>query len=112
MFMRMARAKLTPLQMRLLVEARRREGFGLTLTGLARKIAAREELPLSTVKWNLARLRELGLITGGHRRAFELTAAGRELADHFLEHGAAEPGRARGHQKPIPLRYHKRGEPK
>ena len=112
MFMRMARAKLTPLQMRLLVEARRREGSGLTLTGLAREIAAREELPLSTVKWNLARLRELGLITGGHRRAFELTAAGRELADHFLEHGAAEPGRARGRQKPIPLRYHKGGEPK
>ncbi|HDJ26610.1 MAG TPA: hypothetical protein ENF34_04775 [Candidatus Bathyarchaeota archaeon] len=94
--MRMAKAKLTPLQIYLLVEARRREGSGLTLTGLARDISAREELPLSTVKWNLARLRELGLITGGHRRAFGLTAAGRELADHFLEDRVAELGRARG----------------
>jgi len=96
MFMRMAKAKLTPLQIYLLVEARRREGSGLTLTGLARDVSARGGLPLSTVKWNLAKLRELGLITGGHRRAFGLTAAGRELADHLLENGAAGLRRARG----------------
>ncbi len=89
MFVRLARAKLTPLQKLLLLEAHEREGDGLTLTGLAKAIATSRGLPLSTVKWNLAKLRELGLITGGQGRArkpYALTEAGRALADALAEH--------------------------
>jgi len=84
MFIRMAEAKLTPLQKLLLVEVREREGRGLTMTGLARAISAEKGIPLSTVKWNMAKLRELGLITTrkkGKKRPCVLTMAGRILAD-------------------------------
>ena len=84
MFIRIASSKLTPTQKLILAEARECEGTGLTLTGLAKRIAGRYNMPLSTVKWNLRKLRELGLITGGNRRErrpYMLTAAGRELAN-------------------------------
>jgi len=84
MFLRLAVSKLSPVQKLILLEASRLEGSGLTLTGLAKAISARHGLPLSTVKWNIRKLRELGLITGGNRkerRPYALTIAGRELAD-------------------------------
>ncbi len=84
MFIRMAMEKLTPLQKALLAEALRKERSGLTLTGLARELSSELGMPLSTVKWNLARLRDLGLIIGGDGRSrgrpFRLSAAGRALA--------------------------------
>ncbi len=100
MFVRMAEAKLTPLQKLILMEAGRREGQGLTMTGLARAISAERGIPLSTVKWNMARLREFGLITvrkENRRRVCVLTTAGRILARH-LSRGAC--------------RYHKQGRDK
>ena len=84
MFVRIASSVLTPLQKILLVEARAREGLGLTLTALAKAISAEKGIPLSTLKWNLKRLRELGLITrknGKGRRPYTLTMAGRILAE-------------------------------
>ncbi len=84
MFIRMAKAKLTPLQKLLLVEAREKEALGLTMTGLAKAISAEKGIPLSTVKWNMAKLREFGLITirkEGKKRSCVLTTAGRILAD-------------------------------
>ncbi|OYT50962.1 hypothetical protein B6U66_04760 [Candidatus Bathyarchaeota archaeon ex4484_135] len=84
MFIRMAKAKLTPLQKLLLVEVKEREGQGLTMTGLAKAISAEKGIPLSTVKWNMAKLRELGLITirkEDKKRPCVLTTAGRILAD-------------------------------
>ena len=83
MFIRMASSVLTPLQKALLVEAKAREGLGLTLTALAKAISAEKGIPLSTLKWNLRKLRELGLITredGRGRRPYVLTKAGRILA--------------------------------
>ena len=106
MFVRMAEAKLTPLQLSLLLEAWEKEGSGLTLTGLARRISAERGLPLSTVKWNLARLRDLGLLSGGRgriRKPYGLTPAGRVLAE------ALARSRRRGG---IPLTYHRSGEQK
>ncbi|RLI07533.1 hypothetical protein DRO32_03730 [Candidatus Bathyarchaeota archaeon] len=101
MFLRMAYAKLTPLQKLLLVEARAREGLGLTMTGLARAVADERGLPLSTVKWNMARLRELGLITfrnGRKREPYVLTTAGRILAD-LLSKGPGRYHRWGGNKK-------------
>ena len=88
MFIRMASSVLTPLQKVLLVEARAREGLGLTLTALAKAISAEKGIPLSTLKWNLRRLRELGLITRRGkrgRRPYALTTAGRILAEALLK---------------------------
>jgi len=96
MFIRISREKLTPLQKRLLVEARRHEGSGLTITALARTVSAELGIPLSTAKWNLRRLRDLGLIDGGSRRArrpYSLSPAGRLLADELLRSSDADaPG--------------------
>jgi len=84
MFLKLAMDRLSPTQKTILAEALRREGRGLTLTGLARALSAELDIPLSTVKWNLSRLRDLGLIVGGDGRArrkpFRLSPAGRALA--------------------------------
>ena len=106
MFIRMAKAKLTPLQATLLLDALEKEGSGLTLTGLAKAISASRGLPLSTVKWNLARLRDLGLLSGGRgriRKPYELTPAGKVLAEEL-----ARSGRGSG----MPLTCHRSGEQK
>jgi len=84
MFMKIALEKLSPTQKTILVRALDKEGSGLTLTGLARALSAEMSIPLSTVKWNLSRLRELGLIIGGdgetRGKPFRLSRAGKALA--------------------------------
>lgn len=82
--MKMAMEKLNATQKAILARALEKEEEGLTLTGLARALSAELGIPLSTVKWNLSRLRELGLIIGGNGRSrgkpFELSHAGKALA--------------------------------
>lgn len=102
MFLKLARSKLSPLQKLILIEARRLEGSGLTLTGLAKAISARHGIPLSTVKWNLRKLRELDFITGGNKKVrgpYVLTIAGRELADALFKYHLRTTGEGMANKK-------------
>jgi len=101
MFLRIALSRLSPLQKLLLLEARRREAQGLTMTGLAREISRELGIPLSTVKWNLRRLRDLGLIETRPRgrSPYSLSKAGRALVERISQcHLPSSPGR-RGKNK-------------
>jgi len=93
MFLKIALRKLSPTQKAILVEALEREACGLTFTGLARALSNELGIPLSTVKWNLLKLRELGLIIGGdgeaRRKPFRLSWAGRVLAEAIMVSGGA-----------------------
>ncbi|MFX1519995.1 MAG: hypothetical protein ACFFCD_08740 [Promethearchaeota archaeon] len=57
----------------------------MTLTSLAEHLSLTEDLPHSTVKWNLRTLRDVGLLTGGDMNEkginAELTFAGALLAE-------------------------------
>ena len=91
MFLKMALEKLSHTQKAILARALEKEACGLTLTGLARALSIELGIPLSTVKWNLFRLRDLGLIIGGDGRArrkpFRLSRAGRALAKAIASMG-------------------------
>ena len=49
----------------------------LTLSRLASVLATEYSIPLSTAKWNIKRLLELGLISGGFGKPTKLTNLGR-----------------------------------
>jgi len=87
-FIKFALIKLSKRQKRILVEAYFNADGLTTLTSLARKIASKTNIPMSTVKWNLRLLRDLGLLIGGSidrkNVPFKLSEAGRTLAKYIV----------------------------
>jgi len=81
-----AMSELTDLQKTLLKKVRENEGKK-TLTALTRELSKRYGIPESTVKWNLRKLRDMGLIIAGNAESkgtpVSLTEIGRLVVRHL-----------------------------
>jgi DNA-binding transcriptional ArsR family regulator len=85
-FVRLAQIRLSSKQKLLLKKASNLlSSRKMTLTSLAEHLSSTEDLPHSTVKWNLRALRDVGLLMGGDMNEkgidAELTLAGALLAE-------------------------------
>ena len=83
---KLAMNELTEIQKLLLREVDSNEGKK-TLTSLTRELSKKYNIPESTIKWNLRKLRDLGLIIAGNAETkgtpIRLTDAGRLVIEHL-----------------------------